>query len=300
MILHIKQEGFHIFTKSGKRKLFYPQDQAKSRPKKILETVAQPKDCHLEAPTLSNINIETPTSTEEPFNEKLYPIGAGDCFKDEKVSEDDKASQEEKVVELLIIQVEYRSLAENITVPLLSLLKSLHPEEPGFSLQPHNKSCSSKGFEDRCLPKGYHLESFRILALTEVNPGQYSSPGITDEYIQPGHFPCEDHQSCAKVDLTRAKVCFIDVEKFKDDKPKEETDKDLQEAESVVFLISQVEEESLVEKIVVPHLSLPESLPPEDPETVKSFPYPCHGPVKNQEGNIYLSVLALNQLRRLL
>ncbi|KAJ9058249.1 hypothetical protein DSO57_1014288 [Entomophthora muscae] len=194
-----------------KRKIFYPQAQAKARPKKILETVAQPKDCHLEAPTLANVNSETPTCINKPFSEKLYPIGAGDCFKDEKVSEDAEASQEEKVIELLISQVKYRSLAENITVSLLSLLKSLPPEEPAFSMQPLNKPCSSKGFEDKCLPKGYHLESFGSLALTEVNPGQSSSPGITERYIQLGHFPCEDHQSCAKVNLTRAKVFSNDV-----------------------------------------------------------------------------------------
>ncbi|KAJ9080844.1 hypothetical protein DSO57_1020690 [Entomophthora muscae] len=87
-------------------KLFYSQDQAKSRPNKIFETVAQPKDCHLEASNLANINLETPTSTDKPISEKLFPIRAGDCFKDEKVSEDDEASQEEKVVELLISQVE--------------------------------------------------------------------------------------------------------------------------------------------------------------------------------------------------
>ncbi|KAJ9059958.1 hypothetical protein DSO57_1036083 [Entomophthora muscae] len=156
-----------------KCKLFYPQAQSKDRPNKIFEIAAQSKDCHLEAPTLGNLNIETPTRTENPFSEKLYPIRAGDCFKDEKVSEDDEASQEEK----------YKSLAENITVLLLSLPELLPPEELGFSLQPHNKSCSSKGFEDKCLPKGYHLESFGSLALTEVNPGQSSPPGITEEYI---------------------------------------------------------------------------------------------------------------------
>ncbi|KAJ9077222.1 hypothetical protein DSO57_1018764 [Entomophthora muscae] len=46
-----------------------------------------------------------------------------------------------------------------------------------------------------------------------------------------------------------------------------ETEKDLQEAESVAFPISQVEKESLVEKIVVPPFSTPESLTPEDPGT---------------------------------
>ncbi|KAJ9053208.1 hypothetical protein DSO57_1026513 [Entomophthora muscae] len=45
----------------------------------------------------------------------------------------------------------------------------------------------------------------------------------------------------------------------------EETEKDFQEAESVVFPISQVEKESLVEKIVIPPFSWPELLPPEDP-----------------------------------
>ncbi|KAJ9072490.1 hypothetical protein DSO57_1027030 [Entomophthora muscae] len=282
----IQGYSYDYLKRVVKRKLFYPQDQAKSRPKKIFETFAQLKDCHLESLTLANINLETPTSTDKPFSEKLYPIEAGDCFKDEKVSEDDEASQEEKVIELLISQFEYRSLAENIAVSLLSLLKSLPPEEPGFSMQPLNKSCSSKGFEDKCLPKGYHLESFGSLALTEVNPGQSSSPGITDEYIQPGHFPCEDHQSCAKFDLTRAKVCSNDVKNFKDDEQNEETEKDLQEAESVVFPITQVEEESLVEKIVVPPFPLPEPLPPKDPGTDKPFPYPCHGPVKNQGGNV--------------
>ncbi|KAJ9071530.1 hypothetical protein DSO57_1035994 [Entomophthora muscae] len=49
-----------------------------------------------------------------------------------------------------------------------------------------------------------------------------------------------------------------------------------------------------------PPLSLPEPLPPKDPETVKPFPYPCHGPVKTQGGNVHLSFPALNQLRRLL
>ncbi|KAJ9070475.1 hypothetical protein DSO57_1007667 [Entomophthora muscae] len=46
-----------------------------------------------------------------------------------------------------------------------------------------------------------------------------------------------------------------------------ETEKDPQEAESVIFSTSQVEKESLVEKIVVPPFSLPEPLPPEDPGT---------------------------------
>ncbi|KAJ9055298.1 hypothetical protein DSO57_1005403 [Entomophthora muscae] len=111
-----------------KRKLFYPQAQAKARPKKILETVTQPKDCHLESPTLVNSNSETSTCTDKLFSEKLYPIKAGDCFKDEKVSGDDDSSQEEKLAELLISQVEYRSLAENIIVPLLFLPESLPPE----------------------------------------------------------------------------------------------------------------------------------------------------------------------------
>ncbi|KAJ9051364.1 hypothetical protein DSO57_1005074 [Entomophthora muscae] len=117
---------------------------------------------------------------KDPVTAKPFPIGAGDCFKDEKVSEDDEASQEEKVVELLISQVKYRSLTENVTVPLLSLPKSFPPEESSFILQPHNKSCSRKGIEDKCLSKEYHLESFGSLALTEVNPGQFSSPGITN------------------------------------------------------------------------------------------------------------------------
>ncbi|KAJ9067559.1 hypothetical protein DSO57_1037930 [Entomophthora muscae] len=47
-------------------------------------------------------------------------------------------------------------------------------------------------------------------------------------------------------------------------------------------------------------LSLPEPLPSEDPGTAKPFPYPCHGPVKAQGGNVHLSVPALNQLRSLL
>ncbi|KAJ9048510.1 hypothetical protein DSO57_1034430 [Entomophthora muscae] len=42
------------------------------------------------------------------------------------------------------------------------------------------------------------------------------------------------------------------------------------------------------------HLSLPEPLPPEDPGTAKPFPYPCHGNVKTQGGNVHLSVPALN------
>ncbi|KAJ9064153.1 hypothetical protein DSO57_1033368 [Entomophthora muscae] len=235
------------------------------------------------------LSLPEPLPAEDPGTAKPFPIGAGDCFKDEKLSEDDKASQEEKVVELLISQVEYISLAENVTVSLLSLPKSLPPKEPSFILQPHNKSCSRKGIE-------YHLESFGSLDLTEVNPGQFSFPGITDRYIQPGHFPCEDHQSCAKVDLTRAKVCYNDVGDFKDDEvpsltepeeircsqdkdqsliplsseccsKDEDTEKDIQEAESVAFPISQVEKESLVEKIVVPPFSPPELLPPEDSDT---------------------------------
>ncbi|KAJ9082492.1 hypothetical protein DSO57_1004057 [Entomophthora muscae] len=163
------------------------------------------------------LSLPEPLPPEDPGTSKPFPIGAGDCFKDEKVSEDDQASQEEKVVELLISQVEYRSLAENVTVPLLSLPKSLPPEEPSFILQPHNKSCSRKGIEDKWLSKEDHLESFGSLALTEVNPGQFSSPGITDIYIQPGHFPCEYHQSCAKVDLARERVCSNDMGDFKDD-----------------------------------------------------------------------------------
>ncbi|KAJ9053194.1 hypothetical protein DSO57_1026673 [Entomophthora muscae] len=115
------------------------------------------------------LSLPEPLPPEDPGTAKPFPIGAGDCFKDEKVSEDDEASQEEKVVELLISQVEYRSLAENVTVPLLSLPKSLPPEEPIFILQPHNKSCSRKGIEDKWLSKEYHLESFRSLALTESN-----------------------------------------------------------------------------------------------------------------------------------
>ncbi|KAJ9081578.1 hypothetical protein DSO57_1013107 [Entomophthora muscae] len=60
----------------------------------------------------------------------------------------------------------------------------------------------------------------------------------------------------------------------------EETEKDLQEAESVVFPISQFEKESLVEKIVVPPFSLPEILPPEDPGT-------------KLHGSSFISLLAL-------
>ncbi|KAJ9088847.1 hypothetical protein DSO57_1019123 [Entomophthora muscae] len=163
------------------------------------------------------LSLPEPLPPKDPGTAKPFPIGARDYFKDEKVSEDDEASQEEKVVKLLISQVEYRSLAENVTVPLFSLPKSLPPEEPSFILQPHNKYCSRKGIEDKCLSKEYHLESFGSLALTEVNPGQISSPGITDEYIQSVHFPCEDHQSCAKVDLNRAKICSNDMGEFKDD-----------------------------------------------------------------------------------
>ncbi|KAJ9056038.1 hypothetical protein DSO57_1037154 [Entomophthora muscae] len=254
----------------------------------LLDTVFQPKDCHLEAPTLAKVNIETPTSTDKPFSEKLYPIRAGDCFKDEKVSEDDEASQEEKLAELLISQVEYRSLAKNITVPLLSLPESLPPEEPGFSLQPQKKSCLSKGFEDKCLPKWYHLESFGSLALTEVNPGQSSFPDIIDGYIQPGHFT---------FDLNREKVCSNDVEDFKDDKvpsltepeeirciqdkdqsliplsseccsKDEETEKDLQEAESVCLALSP-----------------PEPLSPEDPGI-------------NPHGSSYIPLFALIQCKK--
>ncbi|KAJ9077294.1 hypothetical protein DSO57_1018101 [Entomophthora muscae] len=123
------------------------------------------------------LSLPEPLPPEDPGTAKPFPIRAGDCFKDDKISEDDKASQEEKVVKLLISQVEYRSLAENVTVTLLSLPKSLPPEEPSFILPPHNKSCSRKGIEDKWLSKEYHLESFGSLALTEFNPGQFSSPG---------------------------------------------------------------------------------------------------------------------------
>ncbi|KAJ9080931.1 hypothetical protein DSO57_1019740 [Entomophthora muscae] len=99
------------------------------------------------------LSLPEPLPPEDPGTAKPFPIRAEDCFKDEKVSEDDEASQEEKVVELLISQVEYKSLAENVTVPLLSLPKSLPPEEPSFILQPHNKSCSRKEIEDKCLSK---------------------------------------------------------------------------------------------------------------------------------------------------
>ncbi|KAJ9074988.1 hypothetical protein DSO57_1000929 [Entomophthora muscae] len=129
------------------------------------------------------LSLPEPFPPEDPGTAMPFPIGAGDCFKDEKVSEYDEASQEEKLVELLIIQVEYRPLAENVTVSFLSLPKSLPPEKPNFILQPHNKSCSRKGIEDKCLSKEYHLESFGSLALTEATPGQFSSPGITEEYI---------------------------------------------------------------------------------------------------------------------
>ncbi|KAJ9079787.1 hypothetical protein DSO57_1031959 [Entomophthora muscae] len=163
------------------------------------------------------LSLPEPLPPEDPGTAKPLPIGDGDLFKDEKVSEDDETSHEEKVIELLISQVEYRSLDENVAVHLLSLPKSLPPEEPSFILQPHNKSCSRKEIEDKWLSKEYHLKSFGSLALTEVNPGQFSSPGITDRYIQPGHFPCEYHQSCANFDLTRAKVCSNDMVDFKDD-----------------------------------------------------------------------------------
>ncbi|KAJ9081579.1 hypothetical protein DSO57_1013108 [Entomophthora muscae] len=103
------------------------------------------------------LSLPEPLPPEDPGTSKPFPIRAGDCFKDEKVSEDDEASQKEKVVELLISQVEYRSLAKNVTVPLLSLPKSLPPEEPSFILQTHNKSCSRKVIEDKCLSKEYHL-----------------------------------------------------------------------------------------------------------------------------------------------
>ncbi|KAJ9078310.1 hypothetical protein DSO57_1007864 [Entomophthora muscae] len=91
-----------------------------------------------------HLSLPEPLPPEDPGTAKPFPIRAGDCFKDEKVSEDDEASQEEKVLELLISQVEYRSLAEYVTVPLLSLPKSFSPEEPSFILQPHNKYCSKK------------------------------------------------------------------------------------------------------------------------------------------------------------
>ncbi|KAJ9048555.1 hypothetical protein DSO57_1033919 [Entomophthora muscae] len=108
-------------------------------------------------PSKSLLSLPKPLPPEDPGTAKPFPIEAGYCFKDEKVSEDDEASQEEKVVELLISQVEYRSLAENVIVTLLSLPKSLPPKEPSFILQPHNKSCSRKGIEDKWLSKEYHL-----------------------------------------------------------------------------------------------------------------------------------------------
>ncbi|KAJ9048493.1 hypothetical protein DSO57_1034595 [Entomophthora muscae] len=51
------------------------------------------------------LSLPEPLPPEDPGTPKPFPIGAGDCCKDEKVSEDDEASQEEKVVELLISQV---------------------------------------------------------------------------------------------------------------------------------------------------------------------------------------------------
>ncbi|KAJ9077295.1 hypothetical protein DSO57_1018102 [Entomophthora muscae] len=65
----------------------------------------------------------------------------------------------------------------------------------------------------------------------------------------------------------------------------EETEKDLQEAESVVFPISQVEKESLVENIVVSPFSLPEYLPPEDPGT-------------NPHGSSFIPLLALPHCKK--
>ncbi|KAJ9073581.1 hypothetical protein DSO57_1014766 [Entomophthora muscae] len=65
----------------------------------------------------------------------------------------------------------------------------------------------------------------------------------------------------------------------------EDTEKDLQEAESVVFPINQVEKESLVEKIVVPPFSLPEPLPPEDPGT-------------NPHGSSFIPLLALPHCKK--
>ncbi|KAJ9062242.1 hypothetical protein DSO57_1012911 [Entomophthora muscae] len=65
----------------------------------------------------------------------------------------------------------------------------------------------------------------------------------------------------------------------------EETKKDLQEAESVVFSISQVEKESLVEKIVVPPFSSPKTLTPEDPGT-------------NPHGSSFIPLLALPHCKK--
>ncbi|KAJ9082575.1 hypothetical protein DSO57_1003346 [Entomophthora muscae] len=65
----------------------------------------------------------------------------------------------------------------------------------------------------------------------------------------------------------------------------EETEKDLQEAGSVVFPISQVEKESLVEKILVTPFSLPEPLPLEDPGT-------------NQHGSSFIPLLALPNCKK--
>ncbi|KAJ9055604.1 hypothetical protein DSO57_1002079 [Entomophthora muscae] len=40
------------------------------------------------------LSLPKPLSPEDPGTSKPFPIGAGDCFKNEKVSEDDEASQE--------------------------------------------------------------------------------------------------------------------------------------------------------------------------------------------------------------
>ncbi|KAJ9089803.1 hypothetical protein DSO57_1009026 [Entomophthora muscae] len=65
----------------------------------------------------------------------------------------------------------------------------------------------------------------------------------------------------------------------------EETEKGLQEAESVVFPISQVEKESLVKKIVVSPFSPPEPFPPEDPGT-------------NSHGSSFIPLLALPHCKK--
>ncbi|KAJ9072101.1 hypothetical protein DSO57_1030665 [Entomophthora muscae] len=38
------------------------------------------------------LSLPDPLPPEDPGTAKPFPIGAGDCFKDEKVSEDDEAS----------------------------------------------------------------------------------------------------------------------------------------------------------------------------------------------------------------
>ncbi|KAJ9050220.1 hypothetical protein DSO57_1016548 [Entomophthora muscae] len=74
--------------------------------------------------------------------------------------------------------------------------------------------------------------------------------------IEPEEIRCSQDKDQSLISLS-SECCSKD----------EKTEKDLQEAESVVFPISQAEKESLVEKIVVPPFSLPEPLTPEDPGT---------------------------------